>query len=45
VPTTIAVKEAIAETLERKRAAGLLTGYEATAITSDEDWGGGRPRP
>jgi hypothetical protein len=38
VPTTIAVKEAIAETLERKRAAGLLTGYEATAITSDEDW-------
>jgi hypothetical protein len=34
----LAVKDAIAEKLAQRREAGLITGYEATAIGSDEDW-------
>jgi hypothetical protein len=34
----VAVKNAIAEALERRLAAGQIAGWEATAITTDEDW-------
>lgn len=34
----LAVKDAIAEALAQRRADRLLTGYEATAIASDEEW-------
>jgi hypothetical protein len=37
-PCALAAKDAIAEALAQRRAAGLLAGYEATVIASDEDW-------
>lgn len=36
--SAIAVKDAIGDALAARRAAGLLAGYEATVIATDEDW-------